>query len=412
MGFKQIKDVNELKRFLRNVLVYTGGKNKSNVKLYHYSNIDTIKSILDTRTIWLGSVNGMNDYLEKEIVKRFKKDKRLFFSSFSKIEENLAMYKMYSKDERGVMLSVSYDLASEIVEFAKESDGRFKAFIVRDNKITEEQINIDLYWTSVCYKDLHSNYIFYDGNENRNFIGVMNNDQFVGITKLFGWEYEREVRLCAETDKDLADNEKLAIRLPDIFFRRMEITTSPIFDINRNRENYTYLKTHDVRMNHSEYESFVDLGIIKEFSDRSVVDENSFMVINEILDWIDRISVLATKVSDNCENAILAYGNKRKEKTDHFISEFDVSISLMNDEYLNHKDTLYNKFKYIDDTNSIFIEFDDTIKSFLFDFREMGKKYFNKEITYESLKENNRIYQNFLKIKKGMTQTLGEYIKK
>ena len=241
---------------------------------------------------------------------------------------------------------------------------------------------------------------------------MQNISRFVGITKLFGWEYEREVRLCAETDKDLADNEKLAIRLPDIFFRRMEITTSPIFDINRNRENYTYLKTHDVRMNHSEYESFVDLGIIKEFSDRSVVDENSFMVINEILDWIDRISVLATKVSDNCENAILAYGNKRKEKTDHFISEFDVSISLMNDEYLNHKDTLYNKFKYIDDTNSIFIEFDDTIKSFLFDFREMGKKYFNKEITYESLKENNRIYQNFLKIKKGMTQTLGEYIKK
>lgn len=240
------------------VLSRTGSKGKDRTWLYHYSNINAVNSIITSGYLWLSPTDGMNDYLEGQFIQSTIGNGKAFYTCFSKTEQNLAMYKMYAPDPDGVMLSISYSSAQRIIsEVDKENDKKL-LYIVRNNCITDETIPVNMYWADVCYKDLHDDTISVASVFNKHIRQPLMKPELAGFVKLNGWEYEKEVRLCAITERPLRPNEKVAVKIPgDII---IEIITVPGFDREKNRKMYSELVRRNISIHGSAYDMLVDLG--------------------------------------------------------------------------------------------------------------------------------------------------------
>lgn len=269
MKFEECITPEDVKQHLLKVLDWKR-TDKNNEFLYHYTSIQAIDSILSSGYIWLGSSENMNDYLEDDFIRSANADHTLFFTSFSKAEENLAMYKMYAPAPNGAMLSFSYMTANEIVKsIGKSENGMKEARIVRNGILTEECIDVNVYWCGVCYKELHNDTLIAGTKINKHFSEPLSISELAGIIKLNGWSYENEVRLCAETSAPLSSNEKIAIKLPDNFSKLIKIITCPNFDRKINSGFIKKLKRKSIKIQSSEYEDMVDLG----FSNVNILTE-------------------------------------------------------------------------------------------------------------------------------------------
>lgn len=257
MPFSDYTKPEEIANYLRKVLSRPGGK-KNEVKLYHYTTIQTAVSIIENHSIWLGSTDRMNDYLEGEFIQSAA-GRTMHFCCFSKVEENLAMYKMYGPGPDGVMLEISYGTASRVLDEVETAEnGKKLVSIVRDGEMTEEQVEADVYWSEVCYKDLHTDILRVGKVENGNIRHPLTVQELAGYVKLYGWEYEKEVRLCADIGRPLEENERIAIKLPDDF--ELTVVFGPEFDKSKNRKLHSKLKRLGVLTRDSEYDALVDLG--------------------------------------------------------------------------------------------------------------------------------------------------------
>ena len=252
MEFGNLTEPSEIKQYLLNVLSRTGNTTKENNFLYHYTNVFAIEAIIKSGYIWLGSTANMNDFLEGEIIRASGSTNNLFITCFSCAEENLAMYKMYAPSPDGVMLKISFADAEKIANHTK-------ARIVCDNNLTEEDIDVELNWAAVCYKDLHTNLLRTGNEENNLLCNPLVIPELAGLVKLYGWEYEKEVRLCGVTNKSLKDYEKLAIKIPDDV--TIEIVVGPGFDRKKHLSQLTLFKQKDITVKNSEYDYFVDMGL-------------------------------------------------------------------------------------------------------------------------------------------------------
>ncbi len=265
MAFKDLTTPIEVRDYLLNVLSRTGGKRKESVFLYHYTNIEAVEKIVSGGHLWLGSTKKMNDYLEGEIIDSFDGGNKVFFSSFSRAEENLAMYKMYAPGPNGVMVEMPYNVAQEIVDSIpteeNKSDRRAKKLlrIVRNGVLSTDTVNADVYWAAVAYKSLHSDHIRSETVFNKNLENPLNIKELAGFIKLYGWEYEKEVRLVAVTEKELAEGERVAIPLPKQFSKKINIITGPGFDKNSQKSTIAKFKRLGVHTRDSEYDAMVNL---------------------------------------------------------------------------------------------------------------------------------------------------------
>ena len=259
MAFSDYKNPSEITDYLKKVLFRTGGK-KSDVRLYHYTSLQSALAMIEGGSMWLGSIDRMNDYLEGEFIQSTS-GRTLYFSCFSKVEENLAMYKMYAPAPDGVMLSISFSTAEELLSnIPGTEEGKRLVHIVRDGSLTDEQIEVDAYWAEVCYKDLHTDTLRVGTVKNENIRHPLTVEELAGFVKLYGWEYEKEIRLCAALDKPLENNERLAIKLPSDFDRETTITFGPGFDKTSNRGLVSRLRRLGIKTGESEYDALVDLG--------------------------------------------------------------------------------------------------------------------------------------------------------
>lgn len=257
MAFPDYKKPEEITEYLRKILSRPGRK-KEEVKLYHYTSIQKAISIIENRSIWFGSTDHMNDYLEGEFIQSTS-GRTMHFTCFSKVEENLAMYKMYGPAPDGVMLEITYETASKILDAIQSSDnGKKYVTIVRNRLMTDEQIEADVYWAEVCYKDLHTDTLRVGRNENNNIRKPLTVQELAGYVKLYGWEYEKEIRFCADIGRPLEDNERVAIRLPDDC--DITVVFGPGFDKTKNRHLHSKLKRLGVSCRDSEYDALVDLN--------------------------------------------------------------------------------------------------------------------------------------------------------
>ena len=250
----------EIIGYLKHAYMYMGNKAKEQRVLFHYSNIECIYNILKSGYIWLGSIDTMNDYLEREFYNSFSKEKSLYFASFSRFEENLAMYKMYGNIECGAAMKIGYSDMMNIVNCSRiGSKDSYEALIVREGRLTDERIKMNLYLSAVCYKELHSNVLKIGTVSNSLMIDPLNNPDLAGFVKLDGWEYEKEVRLCAIIDRRLGPKERIAIRIPKEVISNIEVIKCPGFDNKKNTDYLSKLKRLGIAVRESEYESLVNL---------------------------------------------------------------------------------------------------------------------------------------------------------
>lgn len=271
LAFDSLKKPEEIRGYLKRILSRSG-KKRENKRLYHYTSIPCISSMVNSGYLWLGSTDRMNDYLEGEFIQ--SAEKKLFFMSFSKVEENLAMYKMYAASPDGAMLSLSYRAAGDLVSaIPTTKSGKKSVRIVRDKQLTDETVEADVYWAEVCYKDLHTNKIVAGTVSNGNISNPLDEPGLAGFVKLFGWEYEKEVRLCATTTTPLKENEIVAIKLPDGLKDYFSIVTGPGFDKSKNKKDFSRLKRCGIAIHDSEYDALVDLGFASSKSDFQKIKE-------------------------------------------------------------------------------------------------------------------------------------------
>ena len=227
-SFKDMKTPNEIQQYLRDVLSQMAKRKEYN--LYHYSSIGSITNIITSGYIWLGLSKNMNDHIEGEFIESFEGSNRICYSCFSQAEENLAMYKMYAPGPDGAMMVVPIKIAERIIDGASvhETNENYKMVnVVRDNKLTDETVPAFLHWESVAYKDLHSDTIRVRYVENNQIKTPLNIKELAGYLKLYGWEYEKEVRLVAVAHNPLNDQEKIALKLPEDFAQKIKIITAP-----------------------------------------------------------------------------------------------------------------------------------------------------------------------------------------
>ena len=240
-SFNKLKDAENVIAYQKQILSRTGGRSSDNARLYHYTSIDNLLRIIKSGYIWLCSPKNMNDLLEKTVLQNNGKDD-LYFISFSRANQSLAMFKMYASGEDGIMLSITISDAKNLL--------LQKPFIVEKDTKTDKAVDAELYWTGVCYNELNSDRITSPGKENHNIINPLN--ALAGSVKLMGWEFEKEVRLCA--NKLLPANQKLAVVLPK---DHLEVVLCPQFNTEKNAGKLAELRENKIKYVESDYDKWI-----------------------------------------------------------------------------------------------------------------------------------------------------------
>lgn len=424
MAFADYETVEEIKGYLKKVLNRTGGKEKNALSLYHYTNVDALYSIMNSSSFWLASSDKMNDYLEDDYVKSASLGKRFFFMSFSKNEENLAMYKMYAPNPKGVVCSFSYEIAEDILTNIPNTENGLKEVnIVRNNILTKDTVGARIYWSAVCYKDLKTDVLFAETVSNNKIKKVFSRNDFAGFVKPYGWEFEREVRLCAITSRALEENEKVAIKIPDDIISRFcvslcpgfekkdsgykkivrmcnNIATSPhdgIVDLGEN-SNYLEEKINELQkkcesLEKSNAELMTFLENQKEESKNEIGRNTKFNLLKELIDWVGKILKMGDESSLLLEKS-LCKDNPDIRKENYKL--FEIALSEMQKEYSDSKGK-YKGFWELLKIPHDFEKVNSTVNNYIEDIRKVGRKYLHKAITIKSLEENNNVYDKFYK---------------
>lgn len=242
IAFKDLRTAEEVRRYQKQVLSRTGGRGSDNARLFHYTDIDALMGIVNSGHIWLSPSENMNDGLEAELIKRAGIND-LYMTCFSRTNQNIAMFRMYADRPNGIMLSVTLSDAKAMLAQ--------KPRVVEGEEITEEEVDTKLYWLGVCYKDLDSDRITTPSQINYHISAPLKT--LAGSVKLSGWEYEKEVRLCAR--KRLYAGQKLAVKMPE----SMKVVLCPFFDIDKHKAQLAELAATGILCEHSEYEKWLKL---------------------------------------------------------------------------------------------------------------------------------------------------------
>ena len=256
-SFENCTNGGKVSECLKRVLSKTGNAPKTDKKLYHYTSIGAAVSILRSGYLWLSSPDTMNDTLERACVKQSMPN--LYFTSFSHSEENMGIYSMYARGSEGVMMRITFEAAEQLLSSLPiTSRGRKQVHIVRNNELTDTVVEADVYWRAVCYKQLRSNTLAVGTVSNSRIAHPLAEPKLAGFVKLYGWEYEKEVRLCAVTHTPLNPNEKVAVPIPKNW--EVSVVTKPGFNRKSNEEACMALTQYDVRVSGSSYEGLVNIA--------------------------------------------------------------------------------------------------------------------------------------------------------
>ena len=241
MTFSDLREAENIKKYQKQILSRTGGRKSNEARLFHYTKIGSLLNIVTKGYLWLSTPAGMNDVLESKLIGLQDIDD-LSFACFSRTNQNIAMFKMYAPPPDGVMLSITISEAKEMI--------KQKPLIVEKEELTREEADTELYWTGVCYKDMDSNRITTPGQSNRYISNPLK--ELAGIIKLSGWEYEKEVRLCAR--KRLYSNQKLAVKMPE----NVKVILCPFFDREKHKNELASLTAIGIDYESSFYEEWLN----------------------------------------------------------------------------------------------------------------------------------------------------------
>lgn len=258
-SFENLNSAKDISQYLHNVLGRPS-KSKGTTYLYRYTKIHHLIDMLKTGYMRLGSCTDMNDEFETAVLDRHGKLNRLFYACFTKVEESLAMYKLYGVDQDSVIFRISYaDLERFIidnsdVETEKKGAPIHNFNILYKNNPTPRFIKGMIYCSGVGYIDPVTNEIFAGKQSNSNISAPFTQPELAGKVKYKCWNYEEEVRLCGELSTTLDEKECIAVKVPNCFESMITITLCPGFDMVKNQPLLLELRMHGIRFSQSVYD--------------------------------------------------------------------------------------------------------------------------------------------------------------
>ncbi len=284
------------------------------MNLSHYTTISRLLNILKTGYLWLGDYRNMNDPFEKKLLDRNNYARNLYFTSFSRAEESLAMYKIYNGDnpESSVVLQISFDVFEKIMSYAchgeyaggVDDDGEFpqynrKLHIVKMNsaEVIKRTIYSSVYAAEIAYLDPKTGCVYFDGRKNSHFISPLRCKKLAGLIKYKCWDFEQEVRLCAMVSEPLDNGEVVAIKLPRNFCKKIKVVLGPGFDETKYKEELFELRLLGVVFQNSVYEGYyTNFARGRDLSDSFVQKLHLNDYINKLFSgvdpWGEKLSVI------------------------------------------------------------------------------------------------------------------------
>lgn len=326
LGFETCKTPEDVKQYLQMVLTRPS-ESKDTTYVFRYTKIKYLIDMLKTGYMRLGPCADMNDDFETAVLRRHGVLNRLFYACFTKVDESLAMYKLYGIDQDSVIFRISYaDLEKFITEKADDSGDKyapFHNFRGLRNNIPVEGLAYrgKAYCTAVGYYDPRKNEIKSGTKENKSIHGPFNKPELAGKVKYGCWAYEDEIRLCGETETPLPDNECLAIELPSGFESMISVILCPGFDKTKNMQYLIDLQIRGINCSDSVYDpiysDFISSernkpeNVVNEYRDSYGILKGSTQCILEIYTGIQRNPTKVGKAMyDNTSTILEEIGNR------------------------------------------------------------------------------------------------------
>ena len=234
IGFEEIKNFSELRFYLDDKFSNLQNSFNGVVKyMCHYTSIEVVKSIIKSKSWYLGSPKNMNDGLELSHASEDVWD-NIFFSSFMhEPKESIAMWSMYAQPwSDGVMIRIPIKLIKDWIK----SSPQVSSANSNNKKANKDDISNDvkIIFQAVAYSNSDSKlkgeneYIECGGKNNTGLFNITESNQMVGYVKDVAWNYEREYRLRVD---NISNNkyDAVAIKIPDELINSIEIVTGPRF---------------------------------------------------------------------------------------------------------------------------------------------------------------------------------------
>ena len=228
-NFAKIVKVTDLIRYLDD----SNARLENRKYLYHYTNIDCMIKIFESKKWFLSNAQNMNDYMEFNNGDK-EKWKTIFFASFvTDVKENIGMWSMYAQPwDDGVVIRLPKDI---IKQWIKSIDSLHEVSS-KTNSITGRVIEVDdknrIFLSSVAYSNCDSveteEVLTWSNVTNRNIKNATHIQELTGYVKDAAWSYEKEIRLKANVD-GVHGLKKVAIEIPEFVFDAMMLTAGPLF---------------------------------------------------------------------------------------------------------------------------------------------------------------------------------------
>lgn len=235
MAFKDFSTVDELISYLDKPFSRTGGRTKEERYVYHYTCVDSLIKIYESRTLLLSRPIMQNDQHE---IKMFDKSawNGIYTASFVQDqEESVAMWSMYGKNWS---CAIKIGFNAEALEKAVQQYDLFD-LDDRSKSLRVSNIKRSVGFSSVAYKTdstIRCGTVYNDRILPKKSLDLLPNN-CAGYIKDSIWDYEKEMRLIARIEDTDYLPEKVIIDLSssEALWESMVITPSPLYqgDIKR-----------------------------------------------------------------------------------------------------------------------------------------------------------------------------------
>lgn len=214
------------------------------MKLFHYTTIDALALILNSKSLKFNRLDQLDDLTEAQDFSDFNPLPYIFSSSFTDdYIENIALWKMYANMETGVRLEFESTLMFTPKETKINQMDNFKGLpesiitpleskdIVNDDyfvtfwrKSTDKNIGQGIFLEKIQYKEnVQETYqeIVKNNNHNRKSLDL----QLYGFYKSKYWEFQKEVRFLIYTIPFSHDAEEFE----SLFIDKRPLKTTSIY---------------------------------------------------------------------------------------------------------------------------------------------------------------------------------------
>ncbi len=231
-------------------------KKKTSFHLFHYTDIDSLKAILNNKTFRFTDLSKLDDMQEKESIQYNNRGYTTFVSCWtSASKESIPMWYLYSKGKPENMIRIELPANPFTEETAEEiTDNQEPERCVNGLSIIRRYKNNSSILFKVEYTDIENDKKLKPIESS--FLGVKQSKEFeIFITEVFPslgyyknnyWSFQREYRYILWYDGD--DRNKIGdylyLKLRDEIIKKMKIVTGPQF--NKYEELLTLLVPYGI----------------------------------------------------------------------------------------------------------------------------------------------------------------------